>query len=385
MKTTLLAICGLSPKVITETLFALHQLGRRIDAVEVLTTSEGKAACIARLFGSNDGHYYQYLAEYGIDGSAIKFSPDHVYAVQDEQGVEIFDIDSEWENELFLAACMEKTFELTKEPDAVVYFLISGGSKTMSACLSLAAQCYARPHDRIFHVLVTPEFDACRAFYYPPFNPQKIEVKRRDGKFAVMDTRDAEVSLVSMPFFSLRHELSDDMLKNPESPASLMMSIVRDAKESLEINSLSGKLTWKGREVDLPPRLLALYLFFARHKKDNCLVEGVCIGCGECYLSISDILEQQAEITEIYEEIAQSKEIEAMSNTGITSLSKENFNSYKSAIKNSFEKTFGTYEAKNIAIDFILVDKRKRYGLKLQREFISIDAETPIKRINNRT
>jgi len=376
VKITLLAICGLSPKVITETVYALHQQGRKIDAVEVITTSEGKAACIARLFGSNDGYYCQYLEDYGIDRASIDFSPDNVYAVKDAQGVEIFDIDTERENELFLAACMEKTFELTKEPDAVVYFLISGGTKTMSACLSLAAQCYARPHDRIFHVLVTPEFDACRAFYYPPFTPQKIEVRRRDGKFAVMDTRDAEISLVAMPFFSLRHELSDEMLKTPETPASLMMTIVREEKESLEIQLGSGKLIWKGTEIDLPPRLLALYVFFARQKKANCLVDGGCIACHECYVSMSDILAQQADITGIYEDIAQSKEIEAMSNTGITSLSKENFNSYKSALKNSFEKRFGTYEAKNIAIHSIMINKRKKYGLKLQRDFISIDAET---------
>ncbi|NLV24760.1 MAG: TIGR02584 family CRISPR-associated protein, partial [Deltaproteobacteria bacterium] len=41
MKTVLLAVCGLSPQVITETLYALHQQGRQVDAVRVLTTRQG--------------------------------------------------------------------------------------------------------------------------------------------------------------------------------------------------------------------------------------------------------------------------------------------------------------------------------------------------------
>lgn len=37
----------------------------------------------------------------------------------------------------------------------------------MSACLAVSAQCYARSQDRIFHLLVTPEFESSRDFCYP--------------------------------------------------------------------------------------------------------------------------------------------------------------------------------------------------------------------------
>ena len=42
MKNILLAVTGLSPQVITETLYALHQINRRVDAIHVITTRDGK-------------------------------------------------------------------------------------------------------------------------------------------------------------------------------------------------------------------------------------------------------------------------------------------------------------------------------------------------------
>ena len=38
MKTVMLAVTGLSPQVITETLYALHQSSRHVDAIHVITT-----------------------------------------------------------------------------------------------------------------------------------------------------------------------------------------------------------------------------------------------------------------------------------------------------------------------------------------------------------
>ncbi|MFB3926224.1 MAG: CRISPR-associated ring nuclease [Syntrophales bacterium] len=42
MKNILLAVVGLSPQVITEILFALHQQDRKVDAIHIITTRKGK-------------------------------------------------------------------------------------------------------------------------------------------------------------------------------------------------------------------------------------------------------------------------------------------------------------------------------------------------------
>ena len=61
MKNILLAVTGLNPQVITETLYALHQNNRYVDAIHVITTRDGKEKIYAELLGERDGHYYRYL------------------------------------------------------------------------------------------------------------------------------------------------------------------------------------------------------------------------------------------------------------------------------------------------------------------------------------
>lgn len=38
----------------------------------------------------------------------------------------------------------------------------------MSACMMVAAQLYGQPRDRVYHVLVSPEFESSSVFFYPP-------------------------------------------------------------------------------------------------------------------------------------------------------------------------------------------------------------------------
>jgi len=159
MKHILLAVTGLSPQVITETLFALHQNGQRVDAIHVITTRDGKEMIYAHLLSGKSGHYCRYLEEYGVEHSSIDFGPQNIHAVSDEHGVEIPDITTEYDNERLLKKCLELTFRFTAQKDTAVFFSVAGGRKTMSSCLTLAAQMYGRPQDRIYHVLVSPEFE----------------------------------------------------------------------------------------------------------------------------------------------------------------------------------------------------------------------------------
>ena len=63
MKNILLAVTGLSPQVITETLFALHQSNQRVDAIHVITTRDGKETIFANILAGKSGQYYRYLEE----------------------------------------------------------------------------------------------------------------------------------------------------------------------------------------------------------------------------------------------------------------------------------------------------------------------------------
>ncbi len=133
MKNILLAVTGLSPQVITETLYALHQNNRKVDSVHVITTRDGKDKIYAELIDRGKGYFYRYLSEYDIDPATIDFSYKNIHVITDAHGNEIPDIISEADNEKLLKKCLDLTFHFTNRPDTAVFFSIAGGRKTMSS------------------------------------------------------------------------------------------------------------------------------------------------------------------------------------------------------------------------------------------------------------
>lgn len=375
MKNTLIAVCGLSPQVATETLYALHQMGKKIDAIRILTTRDGKEECLAQLFGNDDGHYFKYLAEYGYKPEDIDFNRKHIIALKNSRDVEVDDIDTEEENEGFLRLCMEMTFELTKNPQGSVYFSIAGGRKTMGACLTVAAQCYGRPQDRIYHVMVHPaEFEGCRDFFYPPKEPRAIEAGRWDRATRrripiAINTREAAITLVPMPFFSMRPMLSQEILRQPENPSSLLLSLVKEDKPTLVIDLKAKVVRWKGLETDLSPAQLAVYTLLAERKK-KCRHTGSCTGCDQCFIGYGDV--NQDELTGIYLKIRPNCQVNEMGKGGICSLASDNFRSYISRAAAQIEQTFGLQDANTIAPLGIGEKPGVRYGIALDKSQIEI-------------
>jgi len=369
MKTYLLAVCGLAPQVVTETLYALNQQGVQVDAIRILTTRAGKDVCIGQLLRAQDGEYFKYLEQYGYDPEIIDFAPRHIRAVLNEDGTEINDIDTEEENERFLHLCMEEAFELTKDPQNRVLFSVAGGRKTMSSCLSLAAQCYARSQDRIYHVLVTPtEFLNCRDFFFPPKIPQLVDVKTSDEKPCRMETSLARLTLVPMPFFPLRGHLTPDMLNQPESPASLMLSLVREDQYELTIDLIQRKIIWKGVELDVSAARLALYTLFAVTKKQFECNRSSCQECDQCYLTYEKISEKQDELTELYLQMT-TREV---ANKGIANLDNYEFSTYRSKLNKEITLCFGDYEARKLEIESLGKRPGVRYGIRLEKARIRI-------------
>lgn len=366
MKRILLAVCGLSPQVITETLYALHREGRMPHAIRILTTREGKAACTAHLMDPEKGWLWQFFRDYQIDPATIDCGSRHLMVLTDEGGNELDDIIGEEESERFLMLCMEQTFELTRDPQTQLFFSIAGGRKTMGASLALAAQCYGRPQDRIFHVLVSPEFESSRDFFYPPPQSREIVLRDRQGQPYRKETRYAAITLVSLPFFSVRDRLTERMLKGPETPASLMLSLVRERRHELVIDLRERTVTWKGVQCDLMPAQLALYAFFAMVRKETSCERGNCRGCDGCHLAAVEVLNRQERVVELYRRICGGRCIEEMSNTGVVSLNAENFNSYRSKINRTLERAFGPAELARIGIGTKGRRPGVRYGLGLE-------------------
>ena len=372
MKNILLAVTGLSPQVITETLYALHQNNRKVDSIHVITTRDGRERIYADLLAGKSGYYFRYLEEYGIEPLSIDFGHSNVHVVSDEHGNEIPDIIRESDNEHLIKKCLELTFRLTSDPENCVLFSVAGGRKTMSSCLTLAAQMYGRNQDRLYHVLVSPEFESSRDFYYPPKKSRSVELREKNSQPFFKETRYAEVNLIHIPFVSIRDQLAPDLLKEPRDPATLMLALIKEDAYRLVVNLLSRKIIYKTIELDLMPSRMALYTFFALQKK-NCSKEvETCSNCTECFLDIQSIFEKQGEITELYRKISGSRPLEEMSDTGIINLNTDNFNMYKGKIKQDLLGRFGPYALKDLDIASVGSRPNTRYGIRMDRSKIEI-------------
>lgn len=367
MKRNLLAVCGTSPQVITETLYALHQEGRLPTSVRVLTTRIGKDRCIAELFGSGDGAFYRWCEDYGVDRSMIDFSPQHVIAVTGRNGTPLEDIADAEENEYFLSACMEAAFASSRAPDEPLYYSLSGGRKTMSTCLATAAQFYGRSQDRLFHVLVSPEFESNRGFFFPPREPHQIELRDEKNQSYLKSTVYARINLISLPFVSIRERLTPGHLQHPEAPADLLASLIREPLPTLTVDLKEHKLLWKGIECDLSPTHLALYAFFVLRKKESDCQQVACSGCRSCFMNKEEILEQKGRIADLYRRINPLRDFDAMSKTGILNLDEDNLKGFLSRLHDALTRGLGTSNLDMLAVDGPNV-RPKRYGIALPRQ-----------------
>ena len=370
MKNILLAVTGLSPQVITETLYALFSEGRPVHEVQVITTRRGQEEIYKNLLAP-EGIFQRFLDDFQIDRQSIHFSRETIHVLHDKDGRAIDDISSLDDNEALLKLCLERVFHFTSPQSQAVFFLIAGGRKTMSACLTAAAQFYGRPQDRIYHVLVTPEFESCRDFWYPPPKPVLIDVKNHNGLPCKMETSLAKIQLVAMPFVSMRPYLTDDMLKSVQAPADLLSAMICDDKPILTVDMTQSKLIFGKRQVDVHPGYLALYAWFARRKKE-CEEPKGCRNCTGCFVEINEVIGDVKGMTSLYRAVSGSRLTSEMSDSGISGLTVENFQSYKSKLKKIIENGFGQSSSKQLIIQSHGRRPDTRYGLLLDKERIRL-------------
>lgn len=358
--------------MITETIYALHQNSQSVDEVHVISTRNGKERIYADLIGGSQGQFYRYLEEYGFDKTAVQFSHDHVHVIMDENGNELKDILTAHDNERLLSKCLELSFQLTARKDASVYFSVAGGRKTMSSCLTLAAQLYGRPQDRLYHVLVSPEFESNRDFFYPPKKTRQIELQDDQGQPYFKETKFAQVNLINIPFVSIRDQLSPEYLKEPKDPATLMLSLVREEEPGLTVNLVAGKIIYKASEMDMMPSQMALYGFFAIQKKECIKQVETCGGCRDCFMDIAAIRDKQEQIAGLYKKLCGTRPVEEMSKSGIIGLDVKNFRSLRSKINKNISGAFGPYAAKEIEIASVGTRPDTRYGILMDKARLEV-------------
>lgn len=259
----LLAVSGLSPQIVTETIYALAseaQHGPFVPTeVHLITTLEGAQKAELSLLSDDLGWFHRLCKDFHLPG--IAFSRQHIHIICDQHARAMNDIRSPDDNRCAADFITAQVRHFTSDPQCALHVSIAGGRKTMGFFLGYALSLYGRSQDRLSHVLVSEPFENSIDFFYP--TPYSRVLQTRDGRLA--DTSMAEVTLADIPFVSLRHGLPQALLSGHASfNQTVEAARAALAPPQLVLNLAQRSITAGQTTIELPPAELALLAVFAR-------------------------------------------------------------------------------------------------------------------------
>ena len=263
----LLAVTGLSPQVVTETLYALAVNPAEgcepfvPSEIHLITTGQGAAHARLNLLSDDPGWFHRLRRDYELP--AMRFEDTTLHIVTGASGQPLDDIRTPADNEQVADHIADIVRELTADPNTAVHVSLAGGRKTMGYYLGYALSLYGRPQDRLSHVLVSAPFESHPEFYYPSRGQRVIQT--RGDKPRPLDCRDAQVELAEIPFVRMRHGL-DERLRAGSTTFSASVAAAQRAlgPAELVLDLAHQRIRAADQIITLPPAELALLAVFAR-------------------------------------------------------------------------------------------------------------------------
>jgi CRISPR-associated protein (TIGR02584 family) len=263
----LLAVTGLSPQVVTETIYALWKRDPLLVPTEVhlITTVHGAEHARLNLLSPAIGWLERLRLEYTLP--PILFPSAHIHLIPGADGAALEDIRTPEDNVHAANFITELVRRLTQDEDSALHVSIAGGRKSMGYFLGYALSLFGRAQDRLSHVLVSAPFESHREFYYPSRTERPIHVKQGDKEIAY-DCRTAQVDLAWIPFVRLRAAQHRPLVEG-QARFSDCVSAVQEAlaERGLVIDLKAKRIHAGGTTIRLPPTELAFLSWFARRAK----------------------------------------------------------------------------------------------------------------------
>lgn len=293
----LVFVVGTTPQIITETLYGLTQECQRPvfpKEIHIITTSSGKQKIEEELIAKE--RLSGFLKEFGLPEMTL--SEDSIHVIRGEEGQPLEDIREASHNEAVGDFIVNFIREKTQDMNARLHCSLAGGRKTMSFYLGVALQLFGRPWDKLYHVLVSPEFESHPEFYYKPQKNRALELKDSNGKVVKrLHTKDAQISLAELPFVRLRDKIPLD--------GKGFKELVREGQKEIDIASiqpsvrvnLSEKVVYIGNiGIDMVPMQMVLYVNLLRRKTEGCHFpeKPYCFDCNECFPYLGDLSKKKA-------------------------------------------------------------------------------------------
>lgn len=352
----LLCVSGLTPQIVTETLYALaidapEQRRFIPDEIHLITTAEGAERARLALLDKDQGQFWALCRDYDLDGTSIKLDSDTIHTINGRDDRPLPDIRHVDDNEIAADAITSIVRDLTAREHSRLHASIAGGRKTMGFYLGYALSLFGRRDDELSHVLVSQPFENLPTFYYPP-NPARV-LYTPSGR--PVHTADAHITLARIPFVQMRFGLPSALLAGQLG----FSDTVHRAQKALGpphvvIDPNTCQVICNGEAVKMKPVALAFYAWMARRAKAN--LPGVV----RSRLTEAETEAFLREYRMLHGEMDMSADrtIESLEN----GMSTDHFDRYKTAAHNALQRALGPF-----ATPYQIVKEGKRpfYSFRL--------------------
>ncbi len=260
----LICVTGLSPQIVTETLYAIcvQQSPAWIpDEVRLITTARGAENARLMLLSENLGWFHRLLQDWKIP--QISFDRSHIEIIQGSKGEPLDDIRDDEDNQRAANCISDLVRRLTEDENTEIHASIAGGRKTMGFFMGYAMSLWGRSQDKLSHVLVSSPFESRPEFYYPTPSPYVI-VAAASGQDP-LDASTAKVWLGDIPFVRLRSLLPANVTSARVDFAQAVAAANRALDQiDLEIDLASSDVRINAEaSISLAPMQFALLTLFA--------------------------------------------------------------------------------------------------------------------------
>jgi len=255
-------VSGLTPQIITETLFCLLKIKKiSIDEIYVVTTSRGRDVIIGKdktiEYPVLQSEIKRMCEKYKFKVPKFDNSDTHIITAK-EESIELNDIRNDSDNILMPNKICEVIKQKSANREHILHCSISGGRKTMSTYMGFALSVFGRENDKLYHVLTSDKFE------FKNFFPEnKIEEKALEiAELPYIRLRDLIAKKTSNQSFSKLKYI--DLVNITQKELSYSYGDV------LTIDHKRSKFIYRDNSpVHIPPKLLKFYKFILDKKRDE--------------------------------------------------------------------------------------------------------------------
>lgn len=268
----LACVSGMSPAIITETLFALVTQHDFIpDEVHVITTLKGRELIQKHLLHVETGHFHAFLREY-LPGRTIRFDDDTIHLIGAGDGDARQDITTDEDNRAAANTLYRVLRQFKAVPGTYLHASVAGGRKSMSFYMGQAFSLIAESQDRLSHVLVSEPFETTRGFFYPTRAPHFLDGPKGER----LDCAQARVQLADLSVIKLGSMLGE----LPEKARQDFDFAIRLAQATLEppkvrmvwsTSQEEGRVEMLGETIKMAPQeflVLGLHALARLHERE---------------------------------------------------------------------------------------------------------------------